>query len=511
MAKTTETNESVKQKTKLDYFVETYLLPKEDKATRQQMKARWNFRDREASENMRYFPIFKFEDVQGEGGEKITKVVDKRMSEHALFEIIKHDPTSVMNENPKDLRDITKVGGYTQWMVNLYFKLFPEDFIGYEDTRWLQVKESVRVFFEDLYRVKEDLMKFNRFKKRLPKEKHDIGQVHSTEELGQLTKDFSLEEVVATKAEVKMRILRENAKLVFEDENFEIIIPQTSEASFELAGPPLTRWCTASSQHHNYHNHYSKSGPLYIIRDKNNIVKSGKGAGDPRPIYQFHFESSQYMDVDDRRIDVVKYLAQKGNEQMKMFFKPNFLNAFNNREFDPNDQTFKNYVTLFGADEEQTKIILQFLEKKVQSSDDVVVMDENKDYSGYIDMLGYEAFLNHVLHYARPTTKVFEITFKKYQGEGIDVPEKLGTLTNINNMVLSGFVKTLPKNIGNLKKLELVAFTENPHMKGIPEPFGDIPSLQVVNVIKCNLSSANLPDKLRKAEEDGKVLVVFGN
>ena len=42
-------------------------------------------------------------------------------------------------------------------------------------------------------------------------------------------------------------------------------------------------------------------GPLFIIRDKSNVVESGKGAGEPKPMYQFHFESNNFMDEDDRR------------------------------------------------------------------------------------------------------------------------------------------------------------------------------------------------------------------
>jgi hypothetical protein len=508
MAKATEAIK--KPKTKLDHFMEQYLVPKDDKTMRHEMRLRWQISDR--NEFPQYYPTFSYEEVvDTKNGGKVTKVIDKRMNEDTLFELIKHDPTSILSEDAGKLKHVAKVGGYTQWLVNQYFKLFPADFTGYKDKRWVEVKELVHRFFEDLYKVKEDLTKFNRFKHSISEEKHDIFKVKDSEELYQLTKEFSLEEATQTKAEVKKRILRDDARLVYEDENYEIITPLTVLASHELAGPPLTRWCTASSSASSFHSNYTKQGPLYIIRDKNDIVKTGKGSGDPRPIYQFHFETGQYMDVDDRRIDVPAYLSAKGRDGMKEFFRPNFKKAFKVRDFDVNDATFKVYTQLYGTDKETTDMVLEIFKSKVEDHDEIVVQDENKDYSGFIDFFQHEVFLTHLLNFCKPTTRILEVTYKKYKGKGLDVPETLGKLINVNNMVLAGFVKSLPKSIANLKNLELSSFASNPHLTKLPEEMGTLAShLQVINIIESGLTSQTLPKPLQKSEENGKLLVVNG-
>jgi hypothetical protein len=519
MAKSTEANKPKRKmdKTKLDYLMEQYLVPeKEDKMAFMQMKKRWGLRNNDA-DVAHLYPILEYQDLELTQEQKSKEVIpfritNRRMGEDALFELIKADPTSKLKENPKGLKDVIKAGGYTQWIILQYFKLFPDDFTGYNDSRYIQLRDNLKTWFEDLYKIKEDLTKFNRFKLKLPDGKHDINKVADTMELYELTKEFMLEKITATKAEIKKKILRENVKLHFEDSKWQIVEPLSSDASFELAGPPLTRWCTASSQHSNYHWTYAKQGPLYIVRDLHDIlpVISKKAGGEPRPVYQIHFESSQFMNVDDHQIDLVAFLEKKGNEGLREFFKPNFKNAFKSREFDVNDRAFQAYSRLYGTTDDIKKMVLEFFETKVKSSDEVVVQEDNKDYSGYIDILGYEEFIQRIFEYAKPNIKVLELTFKKYEGNGIDVPEALGKFTNVTNMVLSGFVRTLPKTVSGMKKLELCSFNNNQHLKGLPDEFADIPNLQVCNIIQCGLKQERLPAKLRKLEEAGKVLVVLG-
>ena len=46
---------------------------------------------------------------------------------------------------------------------------------------------------------------------------------------------------------------------------------------------------------------YSKNGPLYIMIKKSN----------PSEKYQFHFESKQFMDKDDHRINIKEFFNGK--------------------------------------------------------------------------------------------------------------------------------------------------------------------------------------------------------
>jgi hypothetical protein len=487
-----------KQKTKLDYFKEQYLEnPKSGKKTRKTLLAGASL----------------IESVLGAYGHRNSadEKPSKKMPEEYLFEIIKGDPTSIVTENAKGLDEVQKVGGYTQWLVNQYFSLVPEDFTGRNDKRYFDISERLRTFFEDMYKVHEDLTKFNRFKKRLDTEKHDIHHIANAEELYELVKDFSLEEATQTKAEIKLRVLREDADLQYEDENWEIIIPKTPLASYELAGPPLTRWCTASSQSGNYHDHYSKNGPLYILRDKKDIVSTGtKGLGAPRPLYQFHFHTSQYMNAADSQIEVVDFLNKKGNEGLKAFFRPMFESAFNQKDFNVEDRTFKTFCALYGMGEETKKMVLGILKSKIQQTDEVTVQDNAREYQGFVEMLKHEEFITYLFEYLKPTTKTLEITYSKYEGEGVDIPARFGELTNLTNVVFSGFVKSLPDNIGNLTNLELVAMPKNKNLKSIPASFGKVVNnIAVFNVADSGISINEVPQEFRKKEADGDLLLVF--
>ena len=64
------------------------------------------------------------------------------------------------------------------------------------------IKEYQDLFLEDLYKVTGDLMKYEKFKGRLPQEYRDINKL-TPETLYDQVKDFSLEKTKATADEKK--------------------------------------------------------------------------------------------------------------------------------------------------------------------------------------------------------------------------------------------------------------------------------------------------------------------
>jgi hypothetical protein len=77
--------------------------------------------------------------------------------------------------------------------------------------------------------------------------------------------------------------------VVYENDRMAVMIPHSKEVACFLGKG--TQWCTGSEESDNYWWEYTKDAPLYtIITDK-----LGK--------FQFHFDSSQFMDVDDRYIE----------------------------------------------------------------------------------------------------------------------------------------------------------------------------------------------------------------
>ena len=103
-------------------------------------------------------------------------------------------------------------------------------------------------------------------------------------------------------------------KHVFSDDELDVYIPLTWEASVKLGRN--THWCTAadSQDGKRMYNQYTKSGPLYVIIPKHPSHVTEK--------YQYHKKSGQFMDETDHYNDDkfneykhwLLYLANHGND-----------------------------------------------------------------------------------------------------------------------------------------------------------------------------------------------------
>jgi hypothetical protein len=305
-----------------------------------------------------------------------------------------------------------------------------------------------------------------------------------------------------------MRVIREDADLVYEDAHYEVIIPKTPEASYELAGPPLTRWCTASSQRDNYHNKYSKDGPLYIIRDKQNIVESGKGAGEPRPILQIHFHSDQFMDRTDAQVNVKEFF--RGKEGLKQFFRKPFEAAVANLPFNMNSGLWYKFLSVYGADGNTRKIILDALKIQVSQRPQLKVVDRSGgstelDVTPFIQLLDYRTVFEKVLEFAHPDVTRLEFMFRNYHDEGLDVPQTIGRFQQVKNLMLAGFVKSLPATIGTMKNLTFLVISDNPNLHHVPEEVGQCP-LEVYNSMK---TPAPLPKSIERKEAEDELFLTM--
>jgi len=268
-----------------------------------------------------------------------------------LFAIIAADPTSripegmdIDNARPQDMEKV-KIGKYTQWLLKNFTTPSIELSSGVTDPNSPVVKQAIKeyqaLFLEDLYKVTGDLMKYERFKNRLPQEFRDINKL-TPETLYDQVKDFSLEKTKATaeeKKEASKTYAHPGADIVFKGSDWTVArISDTGQLGKDAAcfygGYYLepqkgeTRWCT-SSPGLDWFNRYIKDGPLYVVipnspRKFTGSDEIGQKSGLPAYRYQFHFPSNQYMDPADRQIDLVKFL--QGEEQgLKEFFKPEFM------------------------------------------------------------------------------------------------------------------------------------------------------------------------------------------
>lgn len=412
---------------------------------------------------------------------KGDKVVPARMSVEDLDKIVLADPTT-----RRDGDKIKKAGTYTQWLLKQYLKMEPEAEYGTPQFK-SQMTELQRRFFEDLYRTTEALQKFDRFKGQLEQEDRDINK-HNIDSLTDITVDFSLEKTKASKEE------RQEASKTYEHPGGEVIhrgsnwtvvkISDQGELGKDAAcfyggyglntGKGESSWCT-SAPGGSMFNHYIKSGPLYVVIPneeksfRSDDVKTGEKSGLPALRYQFHFPSNQFMDPQDRQIDLINFLNE--NPELKEVFKPEFMKGLTGSEGTsvsveyPNDSASK-FIALYGFDE---------------------FFDTLPDNLERLD------FVKGSRGYGRGEDKPFSVK----------LPSTIGRFKNLNALHLEGIVDDLPKELGELKDLVFLSLPNNPNLNTLPVEISKLDNLQVINL--KNTPNAKIPDEI----ENKKGLHIF--
>ena len=390
-------------------------------------------------------------------GEKIRPILSKE----EFFNLVQGDPTSKMNNiTIDDVQNYSKIkaGAYVQWLIKQYLNPKTESSSDSDYYR-TEVKIMKDRFFEDLYKVTNDLKKFERFKMRVPENLRNINNL-SVDELYDLVKDFSLEKTKGTKEEkeiAKSTYEYPGSDIVFKGSKWTIVkITDTGKLGKDAAcfygGSHLepargeTKWCT-SSPGLSYFERYIKDGPLYVIIPNNWDGKVGEKSGLPSDRYQFHFPSNQFMDKNDRQIDLPAFLNGAGNE-MKEYFKPEFA---------------KGLTTGNGKDFEISSLTDGAIGK-------------------FISLYGFDDLMDSI-----PTTiEEFKITNNKDNGLIINIPNNIDRFTNLTTLLFDNCIDKVPSSVCKLKKLLFIGFPNNPKLTEIPECIADIESLFVLNIQNSN-------------------------
>ena len=405
-----------------------------------------------------------------------------------LFEIIAADPTSRIPEGmtaetakPEDMEKV-KIGKYVQWILKNYAT--PNiDLGGVTDPNSPAVKQAIKqyqdLFLEDLYKVTGDLMKFERFKSRLPQEARDINKL-TPETLYDYVKDFSLEKTKATKdekAEASRTYQHPGADIVYRGSEWTVArISDTGQLGKDAAcfygGNYLepqrgeTRWCT-SSPGLTWFDRYIKDGPLYVVipnspRKFTSSMDLGEKSGLPAYRIQFHFPSNQFMTPDDRNIDLVEFLNQQ-EPGLKEYFKPEFMSGL--------------------ASKGGTKVSVNY---------------PSDSASKFIALYGFEEFFETL------PENIERLEFVKKGGADIslNITESIGKFKNLTALHLVGCVSKFPESICNLDKLQFLSLPDNPGLQMLPSCLANLPRLTVINLKNSNASSV-IPDSLKqKIDQD---------
>ncbi len=215
-------------------------------------------------------------------------------------EILAADPSLQLEEGETP----RKIGTYGQWLLRMY--------------------TQKKLKLEDLEKTYDNLEKLIGLLPELKKKKEtfDINKIKNPSEL------FEFVSARKTSAPPDKENLSENpeqlltntyfienkeAEKVFENNDVIIIIPKTLEASqFYAEG---TNWCTRyPNMFKEYTEDYPPDNKLWIIIFKNDPYKER---------YQFHFSSQQFMNLNDRQIDLPAFF--RGNPEIEAFLKEQYF------------------------------------------------------------------------------------------------------------------------------------------------------------------------------------------
>jgi len=372
-----------------------------------------------------------------------------KLSRQEFIQLVAADPTTRLNDvdietaNSKELEKV-KAGKYVQWIIKNYLapktERQPGD-NGYDK----EVKKSKDTFMEDLYKVTDDLKKFERFKSKIKGEK-DINKM-SPDQLYDAVKDFDLTLASTTKAERKTAPVHPGAKLMYDGDNWRVIeikdkgVVGKEAACFYGGNNQETRWCT-SAPGASWFDRYIKDGPLYVIFNPND-PDIAPTTGLPKNRYQFHFPSNQFMDKDDRQQDLVALLNGPMSE-LKTFFKPEFAKG----------------LTVGGE-----KLVIDSF--------------SHGAIGKFIALYGLDDLIGNL----PDTLKEFQIQNRDNKSDVlIRIPEEIGRFKDLNMILLDNCVDSIPDSVCTLPKLRFLALINNPKLKTIPECVVDLPNLYFLNL-----------------------------
>ena len=388
------------------------------------------------------------------GKDKEGNKLKPKLSQKEFIDLVLADPTTRLNNvdietaTPEELGKI-KAGSYVPWLIKHY--LLPKTETNPGDYSYERdVKRAKSVFMEDLYKVTDDLKKFDRFKGRLDKEMRDINKL-TPDQLYDAVKDFDLTLATTTKAERKSAPVHPGAKLVYDGNNWRVVeiedkgVVGKEAACFYGGNNQETRWCT-SAPGASWFDRYIKDGPLYVVFNPNDTDVSPM-TGLPKTRYQFHFPSNQFMDKDDRQQDLVQLLNGPMSE-LKTFFKPEFAKGLvlGGKELKIDSLTSGNvgkFIALYGMDD-----LMDNLPESLST-----ISIQNRDSKDPIQ---------------------------------VELPEDIGRFKNLNNILTDkiSFSK-IPDSICTLPELRFLTIMNNPELKEVPDCIIDIPSLLFLNFRGC--------------------------
>jgi hypothetical protein len=225
---------------------------------------------------------------------RIARMLRKRLSETSRFslkqliDIVLSDPTTHMRD------DQLLPGKYCEWLVKQY----------------LQFDNKV-IFWEDLYKISDDLLKFHQLKVRgkIPHDKRDILHIKNANDLFDVIYDKENEIVLNGFPDYRHLIQDMDAVLVHSSETRIVYALLSFKASREIGSG--TRWCTVANPYQ--FEYYSGISFIYVIFSKKNVLSKEVER------HQIHFASNQFANINDKMVFIDHLFTKDMKKDMIQF------------------------------------------------------------------------------------------------------------------------------------------------------------------------------------------------
>lgn len=231
-------------------------------------------------------------------GQEIHQKYYSKIPYETFINIVISDPRS----NVDGVGNLLNLGKYSKLLLSLYQK------------GTLQI--------EDLVKAKEYLGYV--YLHNIPVE---VGKIKQLGDLYNIVKQYIIEDTLDFKLILDSLVLGADYKLLHTGEDWIFYQPLTEKGSSYLG--VNTEWCTTwgeyclNKKHRdrgNYFQSHNIKGPLFIMINKTN----------PLDKYQFHFETNQYMDKNDKRINTTEFWF--GKDEIKHYFFPSLVRETSEQE-----------------------------------------------------------------------------------------------------------------------------------------------------------------------------------
>ena len=220
--------------------------------------------------------------------EEIHQTYYKEIPYKIFYGLVTADPQTVVNGGK-----LIKIGRYAKILIRLW--------------------EHKHLKYEDFPKAKEYLTYAYKHNVPIPHNIRDLSDIYK------LVQHYIVQD--NPNFNTALSNLESNEyNLLYDGKDWKIYKPLTERASCYLG--VSSEWCTtwgplslnpSHRERKNMFDYYSKNDPLYILINKLN----------PNIKYQFHFKSKQFMDVNDKQIDIQKFFSDFN--EIRNFFFPSFI------------------------------------------------------------------------------------------------------------------------------------------------------------------------------------------